>query len=89
MLQTSCSLHTHWLWCNGFYYVYLIARFWVFLNKRIQLQDYKGRTGDIYHAVFCLQVEDLLDVVAVVDEVLIKSSDVWTVAYKTGCTTNH
>lgn len=43
--------------------------------------------GDIYHAVFCLQVENLLDIVAVMDEVLIKTSDVWTVVYKTGCTT--
>lgn len=37
--------------------------------------------GDIYHAVFCLHVENLLDIVAVVDEVLIKTSDVWTVSY--------
>lgn len=43
--------------------------------------------GDIYHAMFCLQIENLLDIVAVVDEVLIKTSDVWTVSYNTGCTT--
>lgn len=58
-----------------------------FFDKHIQLLYDNIMNGDIYHAVFCLQVENLLDIVAVVDEVLIKTSDVWTVVYKTGCTT--
>lgn len=59
----------------------------VFFDKHSQLLYGNIMNGDIYHAVFCLQVENLLDIVAVVDEVLIKTSDVWTVVYKTGCTT--
>lgn len=52
-----------------------------FFDKHIQLLYDNIMNGDIYHAVFCLQVENLLDIVAVVDEVLIKTSDVWTVVY--------